>query len=248
MSNFILITSKEKSSGTNQNFKIKFSNPIENIKGVKISKISIPNSWYSVMTGINDKIYFTETTNWVATLTQGVYTFADLATMISTAMNTAYTTDNNFSCTFSSLTYKYTVSHSATNFSLTFGTNTTASARGLMGYSATDTGAATSHIANNLANLNYSDNILIKSRNLSGRNAYINGVKKNIIFPLKCNGNFGDWLMYESQGDDYEIHYSPPRQFDTLDFTLLFEDATTEIPLNGLDWSITLKFIKGNAD
>jgi len=248
MSNFITISSSARDSGNRNNFKIKFTNPIESIHGVKISKVMVPNTWYVIMSGINDKIYFTETTNWTATLTEGYYTTTTLATEIQTQMNSAYTTDNNFSCSFSTTTYKYTISHSATNFSLTFGTNTTASSAKTLGFEASDTSSTTSHEADNIVNLNYSGKLLIKCTQLMCRNSFVNNKKTNVIFPLLVNGNFGDNLLYESQGDDWCIYYKPARDFDELQFSLLFEDNETLVPLNGHDWFITLKFIGGQLN
>ncbi len=74
-----------------------------------LDDVAIPHSWYSVISGINDKLYFVVTydsnvTGFIATITSQNYTGSELATEIATQMNAEYTTLNdNFSATFSVL-------------------------------------------------------------------------------------------------------------------------------------------------
>ncbi len=80
-----------------------------------LDDIAIPHSWYSVISDINDKLYFMvyydgSTDGFVATLTSQNYTGSELATEKATQMNAEYTTlTNNFSASFSVLNQTITI-------------------------------------------------------------------------------------------------------------------------------------------
>ncbi len=89
-----------------------------------LDDVSIPHSWYSVIRGTNDKLYFvvnylaTETA-FIATITSQNYTGSELATEIATQMNAEYTAlTDNFSATFSVL--KQTITINSAEGTLTF--------------------------------------------------------------------------------------------------------------------------------
>ncbi len=89
-----------------------------------LDDVSIPHSWYSIISGINDKLYFVVNylaTNigFIATITSQNYTGSELATEIATQMNAEYTTlTDNFSATFSVL--KQTITINSAEGTLTF--------------------------------------------------------------------------------------------------------------------------------
>lgn len=245
MSGFISVSSRDKTLGTNSNYELKLTNPIEDVKRIKVSRVVIPQSWYTTETH-NSYIYFQTSgpTNWIAQMNLGVRNPADFATEIARAMNAVYTPDNNFTCTLDTVEYKYTIQHSVTNFSLTFGTNSTNSASSTIGYNDVDTSSALSHKADNVYNLGYNETIFIISTQVGVGKCHINNQKQKVVFPMTTNGNFGDLLEYDGDDGDWIFDYSPARTFDYLDFKLVYEDLITEVPLNGLHWRITLQFIK----
>ncbi len=89
-----------------------------------LDDVAIPHSWYSVISGINDKLYFIVTydsnfTGFIATITSHNYTGSELATEIATQMNAEYTTlTDNFSASFSVL--KQTITINSAEGTLTF--------------------------------------------------------------------------------------------------------------------------------
>ncbi len=80
-----------------------------------LDDVAIPHSWYSIISGINDKLYFITNYNstnlgYIATLTSQNYTGSELATEIATQMNAEYTTlTDNFSASFSVLKQTITI-------------------------------------------------------------------------------------------------------------------------------------------
>lgn len=248
MSKFLSISSKDKSRGTIEDFVLKLDNPIENLKGVRSMQISLPYSWYTVMSGINDKIYFkVGVTTYTATLTEGNYTGGSLGTFLTevqTQINAAYTPDNLYTVALSSLTEKITITHPSASTSMVFGTNTTASARRLLGFDAVDLAAGLTQTGQNVYSLTWDDTIFVKSRALAGGKSYIANERTSIIIPIPVTGTFGDTIVYRSQGEQWDIIYSDHlgKTLTEIDFTLLFEDNSTVVPLNGLDWRISFRY------
>lgn len=243
MSQLISISSRDRSNGTVSRYDIKFTNPICNIGLIKSMQVSIPYTWYTVMSGINDKIYITVAgpTTYTATITEGSYTITSLIAEVETVINAAYTPDNSFSVSVSSLTNKITISHTGTSFILSFGTNTTASARILLGWNAADTASATSQVAPNIYSLIHNNNLLVKSSRLSQYQGRTGNKVGTTILVVPVTGTFGSYFNFKSNGDDYDLLFSSKdgASFSDLDFGLYFEDGTTQVPLNGLDWRIT---------
>jgi len=244
MSKFVTISSKDLTSGNRSNFVVRFAAPLERISRIKIEQVMIPATWFTIMSGINDKIYiYVATVLYTATLTEGVYTATSLNAEMQTQMNAAYTPDNNFTVTLSALTYKYTFTHSGTNFQLTFATNTTATARKLLGFDEEDTTAGLSVEATNVYNLGHSENLYIISNTLGINLCMVGNVKNKIIFVTPANANFGTYITYiAGHENEWGINYRHGQSFHDCDFKLVFDDLTTEVPLNGNDWSITMLY------
>jgi hypothetical protein len=253
MSKFISISSKDAtSSNSTMDFRILLNTPIENVRSIKSVHVTMPLAFYTVMSGINDKIYITAASvTYTATLSSQLYAnFTALATEVQTQLNAAYTPDNNFTCTYSATTHKFTISHSATNFQLTFATNTTASARRLIGFSQADTASGLSSISDISPNMQYSDTIFIRSNELSNNNSWVGSERKGFIFSFPLDGNFGDTITYQSQGDDWSIYYYDQggKYIRDIDIQVVFEDLTTIVPNRGGDIRLTFLFENASPD
>ena len=248
---FISLSSKDKTSGNINNYTLKLINPIEHIRSIKSVAVSIRKTWYTIMDSINTKIYIdVAATLYTATLTQGNYTPEELRVHMQTQINAAYTPDNLFTVTLSTLTSKYTITHASATFTMVFGTNTTASSASTIGFNAVDqTVAATSQEGDNIYNLSYDDTIYIRSFALSSGKSYIGNQKTAIILPVSVTGNFGDTIFFQASGDTWQINYSDKfgRDLQTIDLALYFEDKTTLVPLNGSDWRVTFTFVEARV-
>jgi len=248
MSRVISISSSDRSRGSINNFTVKFVNPVTDVRRIKSMQVSLPYTWYTVMAGINDKIYITVTgpTTYSATLTEGNYTNTQLWTETATQINAAYTPDNLFTVTENTTTRKVTVTHGTTNFQLTFAANTTASARKLLGFNATDTTAGTSSLAPNIYNLTGDNTLFIKSRALSLGNAIIGNERASIILPVPVTGSSGNIISFRSLGETWDLEYfqRDGKTFDEIDLALYFEDLDTLVPMNGHDWRISFQYVR----
>lgn len=123
------------------------------IDQLRSKKWKTPLGW-TIVTGFNDGIRIDEgvTGEATATIAAGTYaTGALLATAIATALNAA-ATDNTWSCSYSSSTFKFTISHDNTQTGDILWTNAASTAAADLGYddSADDTGA-TSYTADTVS-------------------------------------------------------------------------------------------------
>lgn len=124
------------------NFTLNCQKPLEGRYALKA--IYFPATFFNINTDLNNRIYFTESaTAKVATIPPGFYSgYSALMTAVETAMNTASGGTNTFVLTRSALTGLITITASSVNFTLTFGTNTTAAAREVLGFAAADSTVA----------------------------------------------------------------------------------------------------------
>ena len=141
----------------------------------------------------NNKVYFNENgTDRTATLTPGNYYITDLKTELGNAMNNVATA--TFTVTISNNTNKLTISTSV-NFYFTFGTNTSNSARKLLGMNATDGSNATTQVSDMSVDLNTHKNIFINinendDRDVTGQSYF------NTSFVINGIGSFGEIMRY----------------------------------------------------
>ncbi len=228
---------KNKESGSFGDFRIVLPEPIKNVTKLFIENIIIPKNWYTIMSGINDTIPFNVgSTDYIASLTEGLYSSLDLATEIQTQLNTIYTVDNLFTCTVSALTKKYNISHSTTSFILSFDGLASSITRTL-GFNANDTPNSTSHTADNIYNMSFSSKIFILSNTLGSAYHSIAGIEHPVLYKRGVLGSFGEFIPYEVDRAHTFITYANPKTLKIIDIQILFEDLKTVIPFNSDDIS-----------
>jgi len=237
----ISLSSNDRTSDSisESNFRYRLPNSISDVKSVVIDKICIPVSWYVVMTGINDTIVLTDVSDtYTATLSPGVYSASQLASHAQTQIRSAFTTDNAHTVSLDATTYKFTIANTSTNFSLDWSDST---AQKLFGWTDSDVASGASHTAPNIYNLSYSNKIYIISNILATRVNILGNNYRKTLFSSVINESFGELITFDNQGQNWTHFYGNSKDLYELDFKLVFEDGTL-IPLNGVDWSITMRF------
>lgn len=173
----------------------------------------IPNATNNV-NSTNSTIYFFEnSTAKSAQIPAGAYTTTTLPSAIATALTTASGGFATYTCAISSTTNIMTIT-STQPFSLKFATNTANSAAGILGYTNTDTSAATSQTASQMVNLDgtlLSFNIQISGNgeggssivdlSSSGSGAY--------TFKIPITQNIGGNILYQSTTASKQYLYLP---------------------------------------
>ena len=142
----------------------------------------------------NNKIYWNENGgNLTTTLTNGCYNYTDFATHLSTQLNAS--ASGTITISFNENTRKLTISNDTHNFYFTFGTNTSNSARVLLGFNETDGTNSTSQTSTNPIDLNTYKNIFINIKQNNNRN--VEGIDFfNTSFVINGTGTFGDTFRY----------------------------------------------------
>lgn len=237
--NFLSISSHGRTTGNNNDFLTRYTNPIRDVKRMKLLNVIVPATYHMVMTGINDKIYiYAGAVLYTATLTDGNYDSTTFPAHVETQINAAYTPDNNFTVALSG--NDFTITHSATNFQLTFGTNTTASARKLIGFSEADTTAGLSQTSDILYSWSHADSLYIHGNLVDGRTIIDNSIYPDIFCILPANANFGELIYYDAGKYDFVWDFDNPRTFKDADLKITF-DGSTLVPLNGGEWKIVFQ-------
>jgi len=214
--------------------------PIKNITKLVVDKVCVPKTWYTVMVDINDTIVTeASSTKYTATLNPGVYSASQLATEAQNQIRNSFTPNNDHSVSLNTTTYKYTIANTTTSHTINWSEST---ANKLFGFTKSDTSSGNTHVAPNIYDLSYSNKIYIIS-NLAVGNSFIGSLSKKILFSKTIKEDFGELSTYENEGQMWEHFYGNSKDLYELDFKLIFEDGKT-VPLNGVEWSITMRFIE----
>jgi hypothetical protein len=174
------------------------------------------NNIYNV-TDYNNKIYINENSNnLTATLTNGYYDINDLKTNITTAMNAVCS--GTISITIDSNTNKYTFTNDTYNFYFTFNTNTTNTARFLLGFNATDGSNNTTQTSNNPININTNPSFFINILENDDKNITSTDYFDTSLF-INGTGTFGEILKYINNDNfDQYIKIQNPTKKITISF------------------------------
>ena len=242
MSNLFLLRSKDRTanSANSHNFQLDLKGTSIDAGTYNIEFINMQNTAYTIRTGVNTTIYFTEdATNKTASLTPGYYTESTLPTAIKTALDTASGGFATFTVTISASTKRLTIA-STQAFSLTFGTNTSASIAKTLGFLPTDTGAATSQTATQIVNLSdpLSANIQIKQATAGGFSC-LGGAWGQILVPLDVQ--FGYYKAYTT--DDFPQKLIFNKKTSKLEIEVRDLEGNL-LDLNGSEFEMLLRQIE----
>ena len=151
------------------------------------------NNIYNV-NDTNNKIYWNEEgADEVATLTNGYYNDTDFISHVATQMNAE--SPGTITTSFNSNTRKLTITNDSLSFYFTFGTNTSNSARKLLGFNEEDGTTGYSQTSPNPIDLNPYKNVFINIKQNNNRN--VEGIDFfNTSLVINGLGTFGDTFRY----------------------------------------------------
>lgn len=225
----VLINSAERVNGTPSDFVIQLTRPIE-AGTYTVENIQLPNCIYTVNSN-NNKIYYYDTINRTATLTNKFYTARELANEVQTQLNTTSSGVNSFTVTYDKKSSKFTIEADSTTFYFTFGTNTASSARKLLGFNKLDGEANSSHTSDNLINLSEPKKLLVQ----------INDIRNYFLSNSSCT------LIIERCGLPNDIGWYAENELiqlrertSTITVKVIDIDRNS-LDFNGIDWTFELK-------
>ena len=199
----------------------------------KLISFAFTNNIYNV-NDTNNKIYFNENgTDLVATLTNGYNDTSDLTSNISTSMNNV--SSGTITVTFDDKTRKFTITDTLPIF-FTFGTNTTNSARKLLGYNASDGTSSATSTSDNAIDLNPYKEIFVNIEENDDRDIMgVNYFNTSLVI-CGCGAN-GEMMRYNYR--DFTHQYMKFKR--TKKLTVRIHDLNNnDINLNS-EYSIMLE-------
>lgn len=195
---------KNVSSGTGSNFNVYIGTDMQN-RRVRLKSCVVPLSCYNV-NSYNNKVYFTELAGvTTATLTVGMYTASELATLLGNIMTAASPNGRTYTVTYSSSALAFVVTGSAGTFRFLFGSNTSASAWRILGFSG-DGVLGVSQTSDWTPLVNYTGVLyvgcsLVSSLYTPNVNA---GFPSNILAVVPVTVNLGQVLCYVNDTEDWK--------------------------------------------
>ena len=238
----ILLRSADRNPATStnsSNFQLNMGNDLHG--EYEVLYISMFNTFFSVNTGINDKIYFNDNaTNWTGTIAPGLYTTSgsnSILTAITTAMNAV---SSGYTATISAITGYITISNGSFNFSLKFATNTVSSAATTLGFAKSDTAAAASAVATSVPQLSGPTTVNIYiSQCLVYNFTNFQGQFGNVLLPI--NVSYGALQYWKKIDFDQMLRFE--NRTPSLTIKLLDTNGA-QLNLNGTDWQLAIRRVR----
>lgn len=190
--NIIVIDSREKTSGTNQNAVYSLLN-VGGVQGTfELLGYKSSNQFYNVEVGVNDRLYWAEPGNLNATVPPGIYTAVTFNAAAKIVMDAA--SASTFTFTIDATTGKTTVAIAAGTFNWEWATNLAAgnSANALLGSNPIDTAVAVASIEGDyLPYLRLHTHVVMTITEEGSRNVdLLDGTEHSLIMPV--SGVAGD--------------------------------------------------------
>lgn len=232
----ILIDSRDRNSGSSENFKLNLPFSLTNVKTIELLSVMIPNTLYNI-TSANNKFKFSENgTTFNDTFNAGSYDINTLVSEIQLTLNALGT--NTYTVSFDSTTLKLKIARATGTlpFSIVVASDTFTD---LLGFPATTAEDNANKTGSNIVQLNnfYSIGILVNQFN----NKIRTSSNKNFSFVVNANVNSGSII---SDLEECVLTTEPSQQsFQQLDVQLDFTyKNSSAFSLNGANWQMLLRF------
>ncbi len=229
-------------SEPSHNFTFTFNDNTTRITEIMIERIEIPYSFYAVNSS-NNVLTFNNGAV-VATLTPGNYTSSSIQAELKSKIDAAFG-DTNTTISFSSSTYKLTITRTIAFVVDSLSSVSTSTASNILGFR-TSTTSATSATASGAINISGPNYIIIRStfltRPIQHRMLYSDSTYQTNFWPVPLSGSPGD-VIFEAPNMPIKLNYKfSISSSDVIDIQL-YDDENNFLDLNGLDWSMQLIFI-----
>ena len=274
----IYINSSHRTSGTSTKFHYEL--PQDQDCGEKchvaITSVSLPNAFFSIMTGVNDKLYIYEkhvstessSQNRIITLTAGNYSATTLNTALQQGLNAAPLGSATYGCNYNAVTQKITITQNGGG-GFTIYDDTALKTLGRKSPSAGGLYGTLPKIANPQSlqqvlnipsaaepNVTFTSGVITLARVLE---AYLRSPNMTNFGTLDCNGRqdvlkrivvdkeFGFVVTTDSNIETSDLMDVSNRTLRALDFSLT-DSHGNQLDLHGLDFSFCLNFIYGELE
>lgn len=203
-------------------------------KSAEVVSFQVPSTQYNVK-ATNNTVYFNDGSNRNFAMTPGNYSVYDFIAELQTQFNTVST---GYTVTYSDVSMKITITNSALNFSMLFGTNTTNSMSGLLGFNNVDTASALTHDADNCINLSLPLYLCCFIDEFDNSVNATDDTTSTFVFPNYVNG--GDISLYSEKSDYKQCSRIFENNIQSLHIRFTYVGGE-ELNLNGGDWIMVLR-------
>jgi len=212
---------------SNSEFSVQFSKTnhpaFENCVGCSVVEIAVPNIFYNIRTGINDKLYFQEAGQASAdiTLEQGFYTVTQLTSALKTKMDTLLI-GGTVAVALTPLSKVLEFTFTGTTAQLFYIPSTIADTIGLKA----DTAAAVVLTMDYIPKLNGLTNAFIRSNSLGSGHLFDSktGQKQDGLKVIPITVPFGATELYSNIDEHDRIIFGSERNLSLIDFRLTNAD------------------------
>ena len=217
---------------------------IEQIELISFTSPPTYNVRGSTSSNQNNQLTFDEGgADLTATVAAGAHSSSSLATALKTALDAASTLPQTYTVTFSSTTFKYTIS-AAGAFTLQFSLN--ASLARMLGFAAEDTASATSHTGTNMADL--TDGVRHLFITIDGIHSPVNSTNTTIpraafVVPLVTDTSTGAFNFHLSETNYKQCMSAHSAKVNAI-YVALHQDNGKAPEFNGVNWSMVLRIQK----
>lgn len=241
----IYVNSASRGSGTATNFRMSLT-PTMNARKYRVKKASIPFTYYTVRTGINDVFALATAAdgNISITLPAGSYTPTTLKPMMQNLLNPLVT--GNVTVTFNATTLRVELAFTATTGEINAASLAAGTANSFLGFGAIQA-PANPMIGSSVYNLSGPEELFIHSQALQDSSALSSYSTADfqlkttsVIHRVSVNVNFGSTIIDDYGTSSWQDY--PNRSITQLDFSLRYADGTL-VDLQGREWSLELEVI-----
>jgi hypothetical protein len=231
--NYLYIDSKNRTTGTSNDFIINLQTPLTNLNEVSLMAVSIPITSTNVSSFNNLINFSTSSTAYVATVTSGIYDVNSIIPAVQNAMNaTSY--GGTVTMTYNPATYMYTIT-STIPISLTFGTNTTHSIANFLGFNSVDTTLATGQTATNISNLSIPPAFFLNIQELPNSILTSTGYAGTFMIFVTVNSGYVNF-NFEANQMQQKVNCNKSNILSRISVQLLDPRTMSTYNLNGADW------------
>lgn len=229
---------------TSTNFTYSFNRSVTRITEIVIQSIQFPFTFYCITSANNVLRVNNGGATKSVTINPGNYTATSMISILTAALNTEFA-GQTFAITFSSITFKFTITN-GTNFTIFAKTTDPLSTMAYaMGFQS-DSLVGLSTSSDSAINLSGPKYIRIESKFLSAptqhKPLYADSSYNTSLFVLPVNAGFGSFISTDVQIPIRLTYKFNIQTTDKIDF-LIVDDADNILDLNGSDWSMYIIFI-----
>lgn len=244
----VYINSRDRTAGSNTQFRIYISDTIENVKSIELHHASIPHTIYLIRTGVNDTFDLVESGVGTATITlsEGSYTSSQMETELKTQLDASSLAGATYTVSISTMTAKMTITSNGPQFDFDFNQVNDYALENYLGFdsgvnSSAIVGAVETLIAPYVIDLSPLTELFVKFSNFTNIVRSSNGQPSCFVIPV--NVNFGEYINYNQEQTFQSIVFQSYQEMYLTNLDCELVDRYGKVvDLNGSDWSILLAF------